>query len=73
MSQHFKPEEFMSKDGAISPWPEVVDLGLYFLLEEIRADFGEPIYINSIFAPVPNPHEQKRSRNLLLPYSACSQ
>ena len=47
MSQHFKPEEFMSKDGAISPWPEVVDPGLYFLLEEIRADFGEPIYINS--------------------------
>lgn len=47
MSQHFKPEEFMSKDGAVSPWPEVVDPGLYFLLEEIRADFGEPIYINS--------------------------
>lgn len=48
MSQHFKPEEFMSKDGAISPWPEVVDPGpLFFARGKSRADFGEPIYINS--------------------------
>lgn len=47
MSEHFKPKEFASKDGRPSPWPEVVDPDLYFLLEEIRADFGEPIYINS--------------------------
>ena len=47
MSEHFKPKEFASKDGAPSPWPEEVDPDLYLLLEEIRADFGEPIYINS--------------------------
>ncbi|WP_289172093.1 D-Ala-D-Ala carboxypeptidase family metallohydrolase [uncultured Parasutterella sp.] len=47
MSKHFKPSEFESKDGRPSPWPEVVDPALYHLLEEIRADFGEPICINS--------------------------
>lgn len=47
MSEHFKPKEFESKDGKPSPWPEVVDPGLYCLLEEIRADFKRPIYINS--------------------------
>lgn len=47
MSEHFKPSEFASKDGQPSPWPEVVDPGLYLLLEEIRADFGKAIYINS--------------------------
>ena len=47
MSEHFQSSEFESKDGKPSPWPEVVDPGLYFLLEEIRADFGEPIFINS--------------------------
>ena len=35
MSQHFKPEEFMSKDGQKSPWPEVVDPGLYLSLIHI--------------------------------------
>ena len=43
MSEHFKPSEFESKDGKPSPWPDVVDPGLYSLLEEIRADLGEPI------------------------------
>lgn len=47
MSDHFKPEEFESKDGKKSPWPDVVDPALYALLEEIREDFGEAIYINS--------------------------
>ena len=47
MSEHFQPKEFESRDGKPSPWPEVVDPDLYLLLEEIRADFGEPIYINS--------------------------
>lgn len=47
MSEHFNPKEFESKDGKPSPWPEVVDPALYVLLEEIRAEFGEPICINS--------------------------
>ena len=49
MSEHFKPKEFESKDGQQSPWPEVVDPALYLLLEEIRADFGRAIYVNSGF------------------------
>ena len=47
MSEHFKPSEFESKDGKPSPWPEVVDPALYALLEEIRAEFGAPICVNS--------------------------
>lgn len=47
MSKHFKPEEFASKDGAESPWPEVVDPALYELLEAIRDEFNAPIVVNS--------------------------
>ena len=47
MSEHFQPKEFASKDGKPSPYPLVVQQGLYDLLEMLRAKFGKAIYINS--------------------------
>ena len=47
MSEHFQPKEFASKDGRPSPYPLVVQEGLYQLLEEIRDEFGKPIVVNS--------------------------
>ena len=47
MSEHFQPKEFASKDGRPSPYPLVVQEGLYQLLEEIRYEFGKPIIVNS--------------------------
>lgn len=47
MSEHFQPKEFASKDGRKSPYPLVVQQGLYDLLELIREEFGKPIYVNS--------------------------
>ena len=47
MSKHFRPEEFASRDGKPSPYPEVVQPELYALLERIREIFGKPILINS--------------------------
>ena len=37
MSEHFQPKEFASKDGQPSPYPLVVQQGLYDLLEMLRA------------------------------------
>lgn len=47
MSTHFQPQEFASKDGKPSPYPLVVQEGLYDLLEAIRSEFGKPIVVNS--------------------------
>lgn len=47
MSEHFQSREFESKDGRKSPYPLVVQQGLYDLLEVIRSEFGRPIVINS--------------------------
>lgn len=47
MSLHFQPQEFASKDGKPSPYPDVVREELYVLLETIREVFGKPIIINS--------------------------
>lgn len=47
MSEHFQPKEFASKDGKPSPYPLVVQQGLYDLLEMLREKFGKAIYINS--------------------------
>ena len=46
MSEHFQPKEFESRDGRPSPYPLVVQQGLYVLLEMLRAKFGKAIYIN---------------------------
>lgn len=45
MSEHFQPKEFASKDGKPSPYPLVVQQGLYDLLEMLREKFGKAIYI----------------------------
>lgn len=46
MSKYFTAKEFASRDGAESPYPEVVSLKLYDLLDRIREEFGKPILVN---------------------------
>lgn len=46
MSKYFKPSEFRSRDGAESPYPEVVSPELYGLLDNLREHFGKPILVN---------------------------
>lgn len=46
MSKYFKPSEFRSRDGAESPYPEVVAPELYGLLDSIREEFGKPVLVN---------------------------
>ena len=47
MSKYFKSEEFASKDGAKSPYPNVVQDGLLELLDKIRENYGAPIVVTS--------------------------
>lgn len=47
MSKYFKPEEFASKDGAKSPYPNVVQESLLELLDTIRESYGAPIVVTS--------------------------
>lgn len=47
MSKYFKPEEFASKDGAESPFPNVVQDSLLELLDKIREEYGSPIVVTS--------------------------
>lgn len=47
MSKYFKPEEFASKDGAKSPYSNVVQDCLLELLDKIREEYGSPIVVTS--------------------------
>lgn len=47
MSKYFKPEEFASKDGAKSPYPNVVQNSLLELLDTIREEYGAPLVVTS--------------------------
>lgn len=47
MLKYFKPEEFASKDGVKSPYPNVVQDSLLELLDKIREEYGSPIVVTS--------------------------